>query len=206
MTPPLPMFPLGTVVFPHGGLPLRIFEPRYRRLLSDCRAGEGRFGVVLIERGSEVGGGDQRSAIGCRVAIVQAEELAGGEWAVLAIGEERIVVTAWAVDDPYPQAEVSESPDPPWDAEADRAMQAAEPLVRRSLALAAELGEPAAPFGMPLAVDPSVAAWQLANVAPLGPLDRQRLLVAESAPQRLRLLATMASDACEMLALRLAGG
>ena len=48
----LPMFPLGTVLVPSAGLPLHVFEPRYRAMVHDCLAGEREFGVVLIERGS----------------------------------------------------------------------------------------------------------------------------------------------------------
>ena len=58
------MFPLGNVLFPHAQLPLHVFEPRYRALAETCLAGDGEFGVVLIERGSEVGGGDTRFSIG----------------------------------------------------------------------------------------------------------------------------------------------
>ena len=56
----VPMFPLGNVLFPSIGLPLRIFEPRYVQMLRECMATDGEFGTVLIERGSEVGGGDHR--------------------------------------------------------------------------------------------------------------------------------------------------
>src|SRR2546423_12883872 len=66
------MFPLGNVLFPHGQLPLHIFEPRYRALAETCLAGDGEFGVVLIERGSEVGGGDTRFTIGTVARIVAA--------------------------------------------------------------------------------------------------------------------------------------
>ena len=55
MTRTLPMFPLSTVLFPHAALPLHVFEARYRRLMADCLAGDGSFGVVLIARGPEVG-------------------------------------------------------------------------------------------------------------------------------------------------------
>ena len=58
------MFPLGTVLFPHAPLPLHIFEPRYRALVQECIDGDGEFGVVLIERGFEVGGGDTRFGTG----------------------------------------------------------------------------------------------------------------------------------------------
>jgi hypothetical protein len=60
----LGMFPLSTVLFPHAQIPLHVFEPRYRALTKDALAGDSRFGIVLIERGSEVGGGDQRMAVG----------------------------------------------------------------------------------------------------------------------------------------------
>ena len=64
MAEPLPMFPLGTVLLPGAPLPLQVFEPRYRGLTHDCLAGVPEFGVVLIERGSEVGGGDVRTNVG----------------------------------------------------------------------------------------------------------------------------------------------
>jgi hypothetical protein len=60
----LPMFPLSTVLLPGEVIPLHIFEVRYRQLTEHCLAGDGNFGVVLIARGAEVGGGEQRSDIG----------------------------------------------------------------------------------------------------------------------------------------------
>lgn len=51
----LGMFPLSTVLFPCAGLPLHVFEARYRALIADCLASDREFGVVLIARGSEVG-------------------------------------------------------------------------------------------------------------------------------------------------------
>src|SRR6478672_4324189 len=74
----LPMFPLGTVLLPFAHLPLHIFEPRYRALVKDCLAGDGEFGVVLIERGHEVGGGDVRFGVGTVARIVQTAELPDG--------------------------------------------------------------------------------------------------------------------------------
>ena len=72
---PMPMFPLGTVLFPHMGLPLHVFEARYQALTRDCLDGNGEFGVVLIERGSEVGGGDTRFGVGTVALIAEAAEL-----------------------------------------------------------------------------------------------------------------------------------
>ena len=70
---PMPMFPLGTVLFPHALLPLRVFEPRYRLMTQRVLGADSEFGVVLIERGSEVGGGDTRFGIGTIALIVRAQ-------------------------------------------------------------------------------------------------------------------------------------
>ena len=90
--PVSPMFPLGSVLVPGMILPLHVFEPRYRALVRDCTAGDGEFGVVLIERGSEVGGGDARTDVGTMARIVQADELPDGRFAVGAVGMRRIRV------------------------------------------------------------------------------------------------------------------
>ena len=72
----MPMFPLGTVLFPYAVLPLHVFEPRYRVMTRRCLDGDREFGVVLIERGSEVGGGDVRFGVGTIARIVQVAETA----------------------------------------------------------------------------------------------------------------------------------
>lgn len=199
------MFPLGTVVFPHSALPLRIFEPRYRQLTRDCLAGAREFGVVLIARGSEVGGGDQRTDVGTLVSIIEAQEAADGQWGMLALATRRIRVVRWLPDDPYPRAEVEDAGDGAWSASADRALEAAERAVRRSLALLAELDEPAPPVHVALDPDPTIAAWQLASISPLGPLDRQRLLAVDAPEERLAHLAQLVDEECAVLAARLAG-
>ena len=111
--PALPMFPLGTALVPSAGLPLHVFEPRYRALVKDCLAGVPEFGVVLIARGSEVGGGEVRTDLGTVARIVESAELPDGRWALVAVGVRRIRVTAWLPDDPYPRADVEDWPDPP---------------------------------------------------------------------------------------------
>ena len=76
------MFPLGSVLFPSAYLPLHVFEERYRQLVRDCLAGNGEFGVVLIERGSEVGGGDVRTEVGTVARIVEVTEFDDGRFAL----------------------------------------------------------------------------------------------------------------------------
>jgi uncharacterized protein len=207
------MFPLGTVLVPGMPLPLHVFEPRYREMLRDCLAGDRTFGVVLIERGSEVGGGDVRTGVGTRARIVQAEELPDGRWAVVALGVERIRVDRWLPDDPYPRAEVTPWPDDPATDPADADADAgADPrtgiavLVRRAGALVRELGHPGAPLDLELDGDPVVDSYQAMLAAPLGPADRQELLAAATLGERWSLLHDRLTEQIELLEARLAFG
>src|SRR6186997_3163957 len=84
------MFPLGTVLFPHALLPLRVFEPRYR---------------LLAERVLR-GGGDTRFDTGTVARVVRSQRLPDGGYLLGTVGIRRIRVTRWLPDDPYPQADV----------------------------------------------------------------------------------------------------
>ena len=88
--PSLPMFPLGTVLFPYATLPLHVFEPRYRLMTRHVLDGDHEFGVVLIERGSEVGGGDVRFDVGTVARVVQIAEVPDGRYALVTVGVRRI--------------------------------------------------------------------------------------------------------------------
>ena len=107
------MFPLGTVLFPYALLPLHVFEPRYRMMMNHVLAGDREFGVVLIERGSEVGGGDTRFDVATIARVVQSSELPDGRFALATVGMRRVRVVRWLADDPYPRAEVAALVDPP---------------------------------------------------------------------------------------------
>jgi uncharacterized protein len=186
----LPMFPLGSVLFPHMVLPLHIFEPRYRALMTDVLAGDEEFGVVLINRGHEVGGGDLRTDVGTVARILRAEELEDGRWLTIAIGTTRIRVEDWLPDEPYPRARVAALPD---SSDGDPAkvaelMASAEGRLRRVLAMQAELGDGTVASTFDLATDPAIASWQLAVLAPLNPHDAQRVLVATDRRERLAIL------------------
>jgi hypothetical protein len=197
------MFPLGTVLIPFAHLPLHIFEPRYRALVKECLAGDREFGVVLIERGSEVGGGDQRFMVGTVARITQAVELPDGRWLLDTVGTERIRVLRWLPDDPYPCAEVEpyedEAPGP--DTEARR--EAVERLLRQVLAMQVELGYPAPSATVTLDGDPRVAAYQATILAPLGPMDAQQLLEATGPDDRLHRLGQLLEDARDTLSRRI---
>jgi Lon protease-like protein len=204
------VFPLGTVVFPTTVLPLQLFEPRYLALIEDLiapGAGEPDFGIVLIERGSEVGGGDVRGTVGTVVRLVEAVRRPDGTWVIAVAGIRRFQVQRWLPDDPYPRAETSAVDDiGPWDGSCDQLLTDATRAVRRALALAAELGDPGASMGFDLDGDPSVASWQLCALAPLGPMDRQQLLETDEPARRLRRLISMATEMAAVLEYRLGAG
>lgn len=200
------MFPLGSVLFPSVVLPLHIFEPRYRAMAAHLLGGEvePEFGVVLIERGSEVGGADQRSGLGTTARILQAAPLPDGRWTLVAFGVERVEVIEWLPDDPWPTARVIARPDPDPATAADHERWVAlQPGIRRVLGLAAELGEAAVPATIELATDPGLGTFQAGAALPIGPLDQQHVLAGAGPSERLALLEQLVSEQAELLEARL---
>jgi len=176
----MPMFPLGSVLLPAMPLPLRIFEPRYLKLLGDLMGSENpEFGVVLIERGAEVGGDDQRMKLGTIASVMNigtTEEFYGLE----SVGTQRFKVTTWLPDDPYPLAVIELIPDLIWDDALLESKNQLEVRVRQLLAFASEFTN--LQFGADIALsnDPIEACWQLAGILPIGELDQLDLLSSES--------------------------
>jgi Lon protease-like protein len=204
----MPMFPLGSVLVPSMVLPLHVFEERYRQMVRDCLEGTPEFGVVLIARGSEVGGGDVRTEVGTVARMVEAAELPDGRFALQCVGTRRIRVRRWLGDEPYPRAEVEDWPDEADGTLAELAGGRTGALVelRRALALQAELGDPAPPATVEVDADPETASHQISALAPIGPLDRQRLLEVPSTAGRLASAHAALLDAIDLLEARLAMG
>lgn len=202
----LPMFPLGNVLLPSTAISLHIFEPRYRALARHCVDGDGLLGVVLIERGSEVGGGDVRFDVGTRARIAEAVELDDGRWVVAVVGEARVRVQRWLPDDPYPRAEVLPCADTAFAEDAASRRDELERVLRRVVASRVELGEPAAELPPGLSTDALVATWQAVALSGLGPLDAQRVLETDGAGERLDLVLELLRDEDDVLAQRLAAG
>ncbi len=200
---PLPMFPLGAVALPGASFPLHVFEERYRQMVRDVQAGDGRFGIVLIERGSEVGGGDVRSDVGTRMRIAEAQEFDDGRWAILAVGEDRIRVNRWLPDDPYPLALVEPLTEEA--APGDEAVAVAESAVREAHQLAARLGYDVPSLDDFLVEEPTTRLWQLAIVTPCPDADKQTFLRADGPERRADAIAAAALDAAELFRLQLRG-
>jgi Lon protease-like protein len=189
------MFPLGAVLFPNMPLRLRVFEERYLLMLSDMLESErGEFGVVLIERGREVGGGEHRFDIGTTAEITElgAQE---GIVGLQAQGHRRFRVNEWLDDAPHPRARVTELPDLEWEPALAPRIQDAERVVRQTLAAASEFVESTWPPDVALADEPVARLWQLAGIAPVGPMDQLALLGAESLNELVERLIELTGDA-----------
>jgi Lon protease-like protein len=177
----MPMFPLGSVLFPSMPLTLRIFEERYLKLLGDLMSAETpEFGVVGIARGAEVGGGEGRMSIGTIASV--ADVGATGEFLGLeAVGTQRFQVNDWLPDDPYPVADIDLIPDLVWDNSLMPARVHLELAVRNLLSFASQFGDFQFEADVGVSDDPMEACWQLAGVLPIGEMDRFDLLSSQSA-------------------------
>ncbi|WP_136056613.1 LON peptidase substrate-binding domain-containing protein [Microbacterium sp. K24] len=186
------MFPLGSVLFPYTPLPLRVFEPRYLTMIGQLLDEEDpQFGVVLIERGREVGGGDRRSGIGAMARLVSVT--AGADvLQIVAVGTDRFTIDQWQDDAPYPRAEVTPLPGLAWNDALTPLRTEAEAIVRRTLARAPETRWDA---DTELSDDPLAAVWQLAAIAPLGEYDRYTLLQSTTAGALLRQVIDLTLEA-----------
>lgn len=209
MTARLPLFPLGTVLFPGLVLPLHIFEPRYRDLVRDLQALPAEqareFAVVAIQRGWEVdadGAGDAPAPVtsaaltlhevGCTAEVRQVTELPDGRFDLVTVGRRRFRITR--VDPTaasYLVAEVEWQPEPGGQEEAaDLLAPRVLASFRQYLGLLRDsraVGSPAADeVGEQLPEDPTVLSHLVAATAALTLDDRQRLLAARDTAARLR--------------------
>jgi Lon protease-like protein len=177
------MFPLSTVLMPAMPLSLRIFEERYLKLLGDLMLAENpEFGVVLIERGPEIGGGEKRLEIGTLASVTDIGTL-DLFYGLESMGTQRFRVNAWLPDDPYPMADIDFIPDLIWNDTLMPARVHLETKVRNLLAFASEFGDLQYGPDLELSDNPMDACWQLAGVLPVGPLDQQDLLQSQSADE-----------------------
>jgi Lon protease-like protein len=198
------MFPLQSALLPDEDLPMQIFEPRYTALVRDCmRDDDPRFGVVLISQGREVGGGDVRCDVGTVARIGECVDLAAsGRFMLRCRTGERIRVSEWLPDDPYPQAMIQLWPDEPGEPVTLDQLEELEDRVmalfeRIAAARNFSLPERAVVLGTDSDItDPGVRLYALASRVPIGPADRYSVLAAPSAAARLAAL----SDAVDSVA------
>ena len=102
----LRLFPLNLVLFPGMSLPLRIFEERYKLMISECLEESLPFGVVLIREGVEVGGSAEPHKVGTTARITKSERQEGGRYNLQTIGEKRFGIRQITQETPFLMAKV----------------------------------------------------------------------------------------------------
>lgn len=180
----IPLFPLNTVLFPGGRLPLRVFEQRYMEMAKDCLRNEQPFGVCLIREGGETGTPAVPEEVGCMARI--------GEWDMHQLGVLNLTVTGerrFAIEQYHAQpdglirATVST-------VSAEEPQAIPEHLLSCATVLrtiVAEVGE--ANFQAPLAYDDAVwVGYRLTEVLPLKLIVKQKMLEMNAPTARLEIL------------------
>jgi Lon protease-like protein len=90
----IPLFPLNTVLFPGGPLPLRIFEPRYVDMVRRCMREGAPFGVLLIRAGAEAGAVTSTADVGTSARIVDFNPMQDGLLGITCVGDRRFRVVS----------------------------------------------------------------------------------------------------------------
>lgn len=192
------MFPLGSVLLPGENLPLRVFEPRYRQMLDDCLSGDTAdtstgldtstgFGVVLIARGREVGGGDVRTDVGTFATIDTVVREPDGCAVLSCTGTWRFRVSEWLDDLPYPRADIRAMPEPSADGDTTAALLTLGARIRVLVDEVRErhrlpVGDGLPDFDSADLDEVGIFGW--AARLPIGAADRQSLLEATDARAR----------------------
>ena len=201
----IPMFPLSLVLFPGQILPLHVFEDRYRTMVEEIIDKDREFGVVLIERGSEIGGGDTRKSVGTLAEIIESEKSNDGRWLLITKGTKRIETSRWLEDSPYPRAEVSFLDEEEFLSGDTGDWRKIVTHMRRVLAILSELGDDVATVSINISEDPHVGSFQMSSILPITPFDSQKLLEVDSVSKRCTLLKKFLTNLEETANSRLLG-
>src|SRR5579863_4983681 len=199
------MFPLGMVVFPHQVVGLCIFESRYQQMLADIEA-DPVFGTCLIARGSEVGGGDQRTDVATVVHVIASQRLDDDKTLMMVEGTERVEIAEWLDDAPYPRARVSDTLFENDDVD-PQLLRSTESAVRALRAIQSEVqADECLRSNCEMDADPEIRTWQLCSMAPMPVFDQFAVLSLPRTNERLKLIAEICceryGDYQRLLALR----
>ena len=187
----LPMFPLNAVIFPGVSVPLNVFEDRYRALVHHLLRVEDPtqrvFGSVGIREGYEVGdhGSQSLFRVGCRVQLTEVESRPDGTFSIVAVGLDRIQLERLDTTGTFPVGHVVDRPETTASVPEELLERARDTFTAYRAALAEIRSDP---YTGDLPQDPSYLSWTLAACAPLPLHERQALLEAEDASERLRLV------------------
>jgi uncharacterized protein len=205
------MFPLERAMLPGEELPLRIFEPRYSAMISDCLAmDDPAFGVVLIAAGREVGGGDARSDVGTLAHITDVTDFGDGRYRLNCVMAERIRVLEWQPDNPYPRAAIEMWPDEPGEPVGADAIRDVEDRMialfeRIAAARGAEISGRDIVAGADAAPDAAMWLYALTARLPMGQADRYAVLAAPSNAARVAALSDAVETVTALVEFQLSG-
>jgi Lon protease-like protein len=181
----LPLFPLSVVLFPGNPLPLHIFEPRYRRLLADCLAGDRRFGITPVK---DEAGPPEAGAVGCVAEVRVNQELPDGRSNIVVVGGPRFVVLRLLDEElPYLVATVQTFEDNQGTDPVAEDIQSLRELSLRYFAGLRELSD-ALPEEPTLPEDVTSLSFQVAGNLECDLGIKQRLLAERSTSRRVKAL------------------
>jgi Lon protease-like protein len=194
---PLPMFPLGTVVFPGMSVPLHVFEDRYRMLVNHLLKVEDPaarvFGTVAIREGYEVGDHGAQSVyrVGCVLQLTEVERHDDGTFDIVAVARERLMLEEMQRGVDFPQGVVAVLPEPEVEVPVEVLERARATFTAFRVAMTELQGDP---FSGTLPRDPDYLAWTLSALTPLPMAERQSLLEAADATERLVLVTRLLTE------------
>ena len=198
-------------MLPGEELPLRIFEPRYSAMISDCLAmDDPAFGVVLIAAGREVGGGDARSDVGTLAHITEVTDFGDGRYRLNAVMAERIRVLEWQPDNPYPRAAVEMWPDEAGEPVGPDAIRDVEDRMialfeRIASARGADVSGRDIVAGADAAPDAAMWLYALTTRLPMGQADRYSVLAAPTNAARVAALNDAVETVSALVEFQLSG-
>jgi Lon protease-like protein len=180
----LPLFPLNTVLFPGGVLPLRVFEARYMDMTRECLKHDQPFGVCLIREGAEVGTPAKPEGVGCLASITHWDMQQLGLLQLRTLGGRRFrVLDSSVAGQGLLRARVELLPDE-MDADVPAQFTALPDLLRLVVADKSE-----AIFAEPHAFDSaSWVGYRLSEILPVPLPAKQKLLELDGALTRLEIL------------------
>ncbi len=197
MSEPLPMFPLSSVVFPGMSVPLHVFEDRYRMLVRHLLEvedpAERIFGTVAIREGYEVGDHGAQSVyrVGCILQLTEVDRRDDGTYDIVAVGRERLMLEEMQRGVDFPQGVVEALPEPEVEVPMEVLDRARATFTAFRVAMSALQGDP---FSGALPRDPDYLSWTLSALTPLPMAERQSLLEAGDATERLQLVTRLLTE------------
>ena len=196
------MFPLGNVVlFPDMSLNLRVFEPRYKQLVSDVLQADSSFGIALIREGREVGMPAVPHEVGTIARITEVTPLDGGNLYISTVGIERFRILEVLGPRPYLMARVEVLDEGPSDAPEELVVEARQAMGDYVRAVTAMQGGWVR--DVPVQHDAVPLSYLIATTVRAEPLVKQRLLEVRTVEERLAMETALLQQSAQRLRSRL---